>query len=369
MALFGKSRFIKYINRSSFFEAFIEYMGDEDSYEEELRELKESRDDAAVEDFVSYINLWNKFRELVLVGEYEQAENTVKDSAYGNEMGPLEIKSVLNDLAEKTNDIHCYEFYWRMFGEDTIDEHAYALTLLTDVLAVCPQRKEPARMHLWWLIDNTEKKQKLQYAELGLQLYIQPNAFLTSMDVSRLIEIAREINPKSKEAAKTEFALYQNDCKSIDRIREDIQDANYEKACQALRDEGAQDDEIRRILMRGAYENKSDAEGFVQALRYVYENTKDPMDGFAVANAIWHCDLRKNEQVLNDSMRLSLSLLDQLENKERYMTAILDGLYLMEPYPLDDETAVQLAETVLKSDPDNEIAIECIAIADEQKAE
>ena len=370
MAFLKKSGFANYISKGSFFEAFIEYMGNEDACEAELDRMRESNNNAAVEDFLQYANLWNKFRELVLLGEYEQAKNAVMNSEYGNEMGVLEIKSVLNDLADKAADFNCYKAYWYVCGMDTVDEHEYALSMLTDVLSVCPQSKKVALEHLWWLIDNSEKKQKLKYAEKGLQCFLMPNTFVPSSDAVSLMHIARKINPKSKDALKTEYMLFERDRKDIEAIRQAVQDADYEQAFETLRNSEFHDeDHIRRVFLRGAHENKADAVAFVNGLQSLYKLTHKPEDAFTAATAVWHCDLRRDEKALNDSMELALSVLDDLPRRERYAAALLDALYLMEPYPLSDDVAVKLAESVLEVDPEDETALECIAIANEQDDE
>jgi hypothetical protein len=364
MAFGKKSRFSTFIDKGAFFEAFIEYMSNEEACEDELNVLKGGRSATAAIDFSQYAGVWNRFRAFTLHGEYDKAEATFLGNPYGNEMGKPEVKSVLDDLADKTGNFHCYAMYWRLCGEDTVVEHDYALTILTEQLPDCPESKEAALFHLWWLVKNTKKKEKLRYAEKGLEFFLKPNSFVPSIDAARLITIARAVDPKSKGAVNTEFQLYERDKAAIVMVRPLVQEGAFADAIEKLG--GAGDDQIRRIFLRAAREDKDDYREFISALRYLYDLTNDPVDGFYAASAVWHSKGRKDRGLLDDSMAIGLSVLDRIPYRAEYAPALLDALYLMDPYPLPDDQAVAIAQSVLFEDPDNEIALECIAIAKEQ---
>jgi hypothetical protein len=367
MAFGKKSGFANYIAKGAFFEAYIEYMSDEDACEAELVTLKSGRNAAAAADFAQYAGVWNAFRDHTLRGDYDLAAQTVGNNPYGDEMGVPEIKSVLDDLAEKTGSFHCYAVYWRLCGEQTVAAHEYALDMLTQHIPDDNRGKEAASDHLFWLVNNTQKKERLRFAELGLEHYLKPDSYLSDMDASALITIAREINPQSKGAVKTEYTLYERDRAALAAVRPLVQSGAYDEAIDSLAD-GDSFEVARRVLLRGANENKPDAAAFAEALQTLYERTNDPSDAFYAASAIWHSDVRKDEEKLARSMALSLWALDHLPHRNRYAVALLDALYLIEPYPLANDVAVKIAKSVLEENPENEIALECIAIAREQGA-
>ena len=66
-------------------------------------------------------------------------------------------------------------------------------------------------------------------------------------------------------------------------------------------------------------------------------------------------------------MELGLTAVDQMPDNVPYMATLLDQLYLVRPFPLPDEVAKEYCEMVLAIDPENEIAIECMKIYEEQK--
>ncbi len=362
MKVFEKrSNFAQYIQRRQFYEAFLEYMTNEDAFEEELQKLKQSPNK---DEYIKYCAVWNSFREYVIRGEFDQAQSLLANSPYKRDMGILEAKSILNDLADKTGNFNCYEMFWRLCGEDTVFAHDEAISLLNSSLAGCPESKPKAREHLWWIINNTSNREKLKYAELGLEYFLKPNSFVTSEEAAEFITIARKINPKSKGALKTEYALFDQDKAALAKIRPLLNEKLYDEAFEILG--GVENDQIRRTLMRGAHENKSDAILFVNALKELYRQTRDPRNAYSAALAIWNSDVRKNPEELNWSMDTALAILDELPHRSRAAATVLDALYLMDPYPLADETAKVLAESVLQENPENEIALECLAIIREQ---
>jgi hypothetical protein len=356
-----KSNFLVYLQRREYYEAYLEYDTNEQVYEDELRELKDNRNK---EDFRNYLETWRQFKEFVLNAENDKAKDLILNAPFKNDMGKQEIKTILSELAEKTADSNCFQMFWDLFGEDTVASHDEALSLLNGGLAHCPESKEKAREHLWWIVNNAADKQRLKYAELGLDYYLKSNAFVTADDAANFIEIARSISPKSKGALRTEITLYQRDVAFITKIRPLLENGQYDEAFEIPG--GIGNPQTRRVLLRAAHENKPDTIHFVEALRQLYGRTKNPSDAYAAAIAIWQSDVRKNPQELAWSMETSLAVLDDLPRKTNAMTTILDALYLLDPYPLPDEKARELAELVLQENPEDEIALESLAIVREQ---
>ena len=368
MAFGKKSRFAGFVTRREHFDAFIEYMSDENAYEEELQELLSGRHAEAAEAFANYRDVLNQFRVHTLHGEFEEAKACVK--AYGdeNEMGMPEIKSVLDDLADKTGDYHCYELYWEMAGEDTVAEHEYAANMLINSLPDCDQSSAEALKHIQWLLDETDKpKEQLQYAEMALGMFGKPHSTMTAMEAAEMVALVRSLNPKSKLAGQVEMKIYQQDAAALQKVRPLLADGKQEEALALLLEQGQ--DIARRALFRGACENKADCGLFVNALFTLQQRTKDPMDAFYAASSVWNCDMRKDEDALARSMEIGLWSVEHIERNENYVLTLLDALYLIDPYPLPDDKAVALANSVLERYPENEIALECIAIAKEQQGE
>lgn len=368
MAWGKKSRFAGFVTRREHFEAFIEYMSDENVYEAELQELLSGRHAEAAETFAHYRDVLNQFRMHALKGEYDQAIECVR--AYGdeNEMGTAEIKAVLDDLADKTGDYHCYELYWKMAGEDTVQEHEYAANMLINSLPDCPNSSAEAMKHIRWLLDQTDKpKERLQYAEMALGMYGKPHSTMTAMEAAEMAAVARSLNPKSKIAAQVEVKIHLQDTAALNKARPLLNEGSEDEALDLLLEQG--NDMARRALFRGACENKADCELFVKALFKLQERTQDPLDAFYAASSVWNCDVRKDQTWLQRSMEVGLWSVERLENNENYVLTLLDALYLIDPYPLPDDKAVELANGVLEKYPDNEIALECVAIAREQQGE
>ena len=361
--MFGskKNPFSIFVQRRQLYEAFLEYLANENACEEELKDIKDSR---SKEEFTQYAAMWNEFRNSVLEGEYDKAKDILDTTPYKSDMGKLEAKSVLTDLAEKTGNFNCYEMYWRICDQESAEDHDEALAFLNRSLAGTPQSKQASREHLFWLVNNSDKKGTLKYAEMGLEYFLKQDTFVTADDAADFISIARSVNPKSKGAITTEYKLFEKDMPLLARIRPLFESKAYDEIFEIAG--GVDNQQTRRVLMRGACENKPDAVEFVSALKELYAQSKDPVNAYSAAVAIWNSDVRKNPEELSWSMSTALEVLDKLPRRTRSAATILDSLYLMEPYPLPDEIAKELAESVLKEDPENEIAKECLAIMREQ---
>lgn len=366
MALFRKNPFTSAIKQYHFYEAFQAYLVDEDGCEEQLQALRE-KDHTAAQDFSSYLDVWNDFRSAVVEGDWEAAHAAVATMDGSDLYTRDDLKQVLVDLADKTSNYNCFTMYWELIEDkDDNDEMDQAVNLLLECLPDCPPAYDQALDFLQKMIDSTEKlREKLTYVERALSVFERPNCKVDIERAAQFINTAKALNPKSQSARKVEMALYRTDMVALGQVRPLIDGGELKQAVDQLLETSR--DLPRRIATRGVMGNWEDAETFYRLGLCLYETTDDPVDAFYVASSLWHSDLREDEALLKESMKLGLEALERMPDNLAYMATMLDQLYLVRPFPLPDEIAKQYCEKVLALDPENEIAIECMQIYNEQK--
>ncbi len=368
MALFRKNPFTSAIKQYHFYEAFQEYLVDEDGCEEQLQALM-SKDQTAARDFSEYLEVWNDFRQAVIEGDWETARAVVEKMDASDLYTREDLKHVLVDLADKTSNYNCFTMYWELVEDkESATEMDEAVNLLLECLPDCPPAYDQALDFLQKMIDGTSKlREKLTYVERALAIFDRPNCKVDIERAAQFIAIAKAINPKSQSAKKAELALYRTDMVALGQVRPLIDAADFQPAVDQLLEKSR--DLPRRIVTRAITGNWKDADTFYRLGRCLYDTTKDPVDAFYVASAVWHSDLREHDEILQESMDLGLEAVDQLPDNVPYMATLLDQLYLVRPFPLSDELAKMYCEKVLALDPENEIAIECMKIYAEQTGE
>ncbi len=368
MALFRKNPFTSAIKQYHFYEAFQEYLVDEDGCEEQLQALME-KDKTAAQDFNNYLEVWNDFRQAVVEGDWDKADAVMEKMEASDLYTREDLKHVLVDLADKTSNYNCFTMYWKLIEDkDSNSELDEAVNLLLECLPDCPEAYDQALDFLQQMIDSTSKlREKLTYVERALSIFERPNCKVDIERAAQFIAIAKAINPKSQSAHKVEMALYRTDMVALGQVRPLVDAGELQQAVDQLLEKSR--DLPRRIITRAITGNWEDAETFYHLGQCLYDTTKDPTDAFYIASAVWHSELREHEQILQESMELGLTAVDQMPDNVPYMATLLDQLYLVRPFPLPDEVAKEYCEKVLAIDPENEIAIECMKIYEEQKEE
>lgn len=368
MALFRKNPFISAVKQYQFYEAFQHYLVNEDECEEDLQALQK-KDRAAARDFSEYLEVWNRFRQAVIEGDFDTVDETVSQMDASDMYTRSDLKQVLVDLADKTSNYNCFTVYWKYLEDkEDIDELDQVVNMLLECLPDCPPAYDQALDLLQQMVDSTDKiREKLPYLERALSVFERGNCKVDIERCAKFIAQVKEINPKSPAARKAEMALYRTDMVALGGVRPLIDAGELQQAVDTLLEQSR--DLPRRIATRGVTGNWKDAETFYRLGCCLYQTTNDPTDAFYIASSVWHSDLRENEAILNESMTLGLEALEHFPENVPYMQTMLDQLYLVRPFPLPDETAKAYCEKVLALDPENEIATECMKIYHEQQEE
>ena len=139
MALFRKNPFTSAIKQYHFYEAFQEYLVDEDGCEEQLQTLME-KDKTAAQDFNNYLEVWNDFRQAVVEGDWDKADAVMEKMEASDLYTREDLKHVLVDLADKTSNYNCFTMYWKLIEDkDSNSELDEAVNLLLECLPDCPE--------------------------------------------------------------------------------------------------------------------------------------------------------------------------------------------------------------------------------------
>ena len=68
----------------------------------------QKKDRAAARDFSEYLEVWNRFRQAVIEGDFDTVEETVAQMDASDMYTRSDLKQVLVDLADKNSNYNCF---------------------------------------------------------------------------------------------------------------------------------------------------------------------------------------------------------------------------------------------------------------------
>lgn len=371
MALFRQqSRFKQCVGRHEFYDAYMELVNDRETCEQELAEMKSGTN---VDAFKQYLDTWQQFCDAVIEGEFDKAHEPIR--AYGDnlEFKPEEIRTVIGMLAESTSNYNCYLMTRHEgFDETNIDDLDFAVNMLVSDLPDCEgayaEANRLSRLALAKLTqEKAHKREFIPFLESMLNTYRKRGTNLYDDEATELLKRLMKLDKKNETVTRVDKELIRSDVEDMKLVLEEIENEQYLEAFDKLYQVNPR--KPKRVAFRGVWDNWQDdmpiAQKFFTFAMFIADRTGQADDCFYAASCGWGplCDL---DECIVKAHDYGVRACELEPDNIEYKIAALDGLYLMHPYPMQDDVAMKLANEVLAAEPENEIAKECRDIAEEQ---